>query len=177
MTTAATLPQDAGFEALDAVGDAMKEEGNARALALIAGCDDPEKLKRMAANARRLGEADVQRAASLKLYTVLPSAEPGTLEHDVWRSIHALEGALREERGRTTLLGRTRQKIARDGELRTVADLVRGNASDGFRMLMGRQMVDHTFDAVALRHRALFEEDVLTAAAERLRAAGEGSGA
>jgi len=150
----------------------MENEGNARALALIAGCDDPDKLKRMAANARRLGEAEIERAASLKLYTVLPSAEPGTLEHDVWRSIHALEGTLKDERGRTTLLGRTRQKIARDGERRTVADLVRGKASDGFRMLMDRGMVDHTFEAVALRHQTLFEDEVISAAADRLRAAG-----
>ncbi len=66
-----------------------------RAIGLIEECSDPEKLKRMAANARRLGNAEVERAASLKLYTVLPSAEPGTLEHDVWRSIYALEGALK----------------------------------------------------------------------------------
>ncbi|HEX4694459.1 hypothetical protein [Sphingomonas sp.] len=146
----------------------MEDEGKSRALALIAGCEDPDKLKRMAANARRLGEAEIERAASLRLYTVLPSADPGTLEHDVWRSIHALEGALKDERGRTTLLGRTRQKIARDGERRTVADLVRGKPSDGFRMLMDRGMVDHTFEAVALRHQALFDDEVVA----RLRAAG-----
>ena len=150
----------------------MDNGATARALALIADCDDPEKLRRIAANARRLGEDEIDRAASLKLYTVLPSAEPGTLEHDVWRSIHALEGALKDERGRTTLLGRTRQKIARDGELRTVADLVRGKTSDGFRMLMDREMVDHTFEAVALRHRALFEDEVVLAASDRLLAFG-----
>lgn len=150
----------------------MENEGTARALALISACDDPDKLKRIAANARRLGETEIERAASLRLYTVLPSAEPGTLEHDVWRSIHALEGALKEERGRTTLLGRTRQKIARDGERRTVADLVRGKASNGFRMLMDRGMVDHTFEAVALRHQALFEDEVVSAATDRLSAAG-----
>lgn len=150
----------------------MDNEGIARALALIAACDDPDKLKRMAANARRLGEADIERAASLRLHTVLPSAKPGTLEHDVWRSIHALEGALKDERGRTTLLGRTRQKVARDGERQTVADLVRGKASDGFRMLTDRGMVDHTFEAVALRHQALFEDEVISAAADRLRATG-----
>lgn len=150
----------------------MDNGATARALALIADCDDPEKLRRIAANARRLGEDGIDRAASLKLYTVLPSAEPGTLEHDVWRSIHALEGALKDERGRTTLLGRTRQKIARDGELRTVADLVRGKTSDGFRMLMDREMVDHTFEAVALRHRTLFEDEVILAASDRLLAFG-----
>ncbi|KQS49497.1 hypothetical protein [Sphingomonas sp. Leaf198] len=139
-----------------------------RALALITDCSDPEKLKKMAANARRLGETDIERAASLKLYSVMPSAEPGTLEHDVWRSIYALEGALKDERGKTTMLGRTRQKVARDGEAKTVADLVRGTPSDGFRMLMERDMEDHTFEAVALRHRNRFDDDILAAASARL---------
>jgi hypothetical protein len=139
-----------------------------RAIALITDCSDPEKLKRMAANARRLGETDIERAASLKLYSVMSSAEPGTLEHDVWRSVYALEGALKDERGKTTMLGRTRQKIARDGEAKTVADLIRGAASDGFRMLMERDMQAHTFEAVALRHRDRFEDDVLNAASARL---------
>ena len=113
---------------------------------------------------------DIARAASLKLYSVMPSAEPGTLEYDVWRSIYALEGALKDERGKTVMLGRTRQKIARDGEVKTVADLVRGTASDGFRMLRDRDMDDHTFEAVALRHRERFEDDVLKAASARLAA-------
>jgi len=143
-----------------------------RAIALIKDCSDPEKLKKMVVNARRLGETGIERAASLKLYSVMPSADPGTLEYDVWRSVYALEGALKEERGKTIMLGRTRQKIARDGETKTVADLVRGTASDGFRMLMERDMEDHTFEAVALRHRDRFEDDVLTAASARLAAHG-----
>lgn len=122
----------------------------------------------MAANASRLGEKEVERVALLKLYSVLPSAEPGTLEYDVWRSVYALEGALKDERGKTTMLGRTRQKIARDGEMKTVADLVKGMASDGFRMLMERDMVDHTFEAVALRHSDRFDDEVLKAASTRL---------
>lgn len=147
-----------------------------RALSVVADCSEPEKLKRLAANAKRLGDPEVERAAVLKLYEVLPSAEPGTLEHDVWRSIFALEGALKDERGRTTLLGRTRQKIARHGEQRTVADLVKGPPSDGFQMLMDRDMREHTFEAVALRHPVHFAEDVLAAATARLSAVAESRG-
>lgn len=127
------------------------------------------ELKRIVANARRQGDAEVERAASLKLYSVLPAAEPGTLEHDVWRSVFALEDALKAERGRTTLLGRTRQKIARNGEQKTVADLVTGGTSDGFVMLVDRGMVDHTFEAVALRHPERFDDAVRAAASKRLQ--------
>jgi hypothetical protein len=122
----------------------------------------------MADNAKSLGNEAVRKAALRKLYAVSPDADPGTLEHDVWQSIFALEGALTEERGKTTLLARTRQKIARDGELETVADLVKKPASDGYRMLLERGWPELTFEAVALRHPERFEPAVLEAAKSRL---------
>ena len=139
-----------------------------RALDKIASCEDAKQLKQIAKNAISQGQPDVCRAAELKLYAILPSAQPGTLQHDVWQSVYALEGALAAERGKTTLLARTRQKIARDGEQGTVASLVLGKVSDGFRMLLDRNMTDLTFEAVARRHPADFSEDVLKTAKSRL---------
>ena len=106
--------------------------------------------------------------AALKLYSVLPSAKPGTLEHDGWQSIYALEGELRAERGKTISLAQTRQKIGRDRELKTVADLVTGKESSGFHMLIDRQMSELTFEAVAIRHESCFAPAILEAARERL---------
>ena len=147
-------------------------ENRARALGYIAACTDPGQLGRMVQNARRQGEAEVERAAELRLYSILPAAKEGTLEHDVWQSIHALEGALTAERGKTTRLSRTRQKIGRDGEERTVADLVTGKSSDGFTMLIVRGMPQLTFEALALRHPDRFDSDVRRAATARLEGAG-----
>lgn len=146
----------------------MPETPEDRALSLVASCADPENLSRLAENARASGASEVEHAALLKLYSVMPSAKPGTFEHDVWQSIYALEGALKRERGKTTLLARTRQKIARDGELRSVADLVTGKESAGFQMLIDRGMPELTFEAVALRHPGHFEQGVLHAARKRL---------
>ncbi|TCJ41272.1 hypothetical protein [Parafrankia sp. BMG5.11] len=146
----------------------MLESPEDRALSLVASCSDPEKLSRLAENARASGASKVEHAALLKLYSVMPSARPGTFEHDVWQSIHALEGALKRERGKTTLLARTRQKIARDGELQSVADLVTGKESAGFQMLIDRGMPELTFEAVALRHPQQFGQGVLDAARKRL---------
>lgn len=139
-----------------------------RALQYIAQCSDPKKLKTVIENARGAGEYAVGHAAELKLYKVLPSAQPGTLEHDVWQSIYALEGSLKDERGKTVLLSRTRQKIKKDGEHKTVADLVLGKVSDGFAMLLEREMPRLTFEAVALRHATEFDPDVVAAANARL---------
>ena len=139
-----------------------------RALQYIARCNDPEKLKAMIENAGNAGEYEVRRAAELRLYKVLPAAQPGTLAHDVWQSIYALEGALKDERGKTVLLSRTRQKIKKDGEHKTVSDLVLGKISDGFTMLLDRDMPRLTFEAVALRYAAEFDANVVAAAEARL---------
>jgi hypothetical protein len=145
----------------------------ARAMSMIAKCVDPKSLRQIAVNARKKGELAVARAADLRLYEILPSEAPGTFEHDVWRSIHALEGTLTSEREKTTRLGRTRPKIARVGELETIRDLIMdAKPSEGFFMLIERQMADLTFEAVALRHPDRFDDAVLNAAAARLRLVG-----
>jgi hypothetical protein len=143
-----------------------------RAFDLIAKSTDPKQLRQIAANAHSKGEEQVRRAAMLRLYEVQPSEKKGTLEYDVWQSIFALEGELSHERGKTTRLSRTRQKIARDGEQGTVADLVLGKVSDGFRMLVERDMPQLTFESVALRHQAHFDSTVLAAARKRLTDSG-----
>lgn len=155
----------------------MLQEATQRALRFIAACSDAGKLKQMAENAKAHGAADVEQAALLRLYAVMPAAEPGTLEHDVWQSVYALEGALKAERGKTILLARTRQKLKRDGEAVTVADLVTGKASVGFQMLLDRHMPELTFEAVALRHPQRFDSDILAAADKRLADAGIDLGA
>ena len=75
---------------------------------------------------------------------------------------------LKQERGKTIMLSRTRQKIGRQGVTACVADLVLGSASDGFRMLEEREMLDLSFEAIALKFPEKFEFRVLEAARKRL---------
>jgi len=149
-------------------------------LEFIEGCSDAAKLRQLAQNAAdevaknpaNTGATELVRAARRKLYSVLPSEQPGTIEYAVWQSIYALEDVLKQERGKTVLLARTRQKIARQGVTRCVADLVLGTASDGFRMLQEREMLELSFEAIALHFPEMFGQDVLDAARERLLTAG-----
>ena len=144
-----------------------------RILKVVENSTDPRALRQIAENARTKRQFEVVRAAELRLYEILPSEMPGSFEHDVWRSIHALEGTLTNERGKTTRLGRTRQKIAKVGELETVKDLIVGTKkpSEGFTMLIERQMPELTFEAVALRHPERFDQVAIDAASERLKTA------
>ena len=143
-----------------------------RMLAFVAGREDPKKLLQLAKNADDRGEEALAQAARLKLYSILPGDDPGTIEYAVWQSIFALEDVLKQERGKTILLARTRQRIGRQGVTQCVADLVLGSASEGFKMLEERAMLDLSFEAIALDFPDEFEPRVLEAARRRLVDAG-----
>ena len=143
------------------------------ALARIELMDDPARLRTLIANARAQGSAVVEAAAFDRLCFVQPEATPGTVEHEVWQAIHALEEMLGEERGKTVRLTRTRQKIARDGEAKTVSDLARSAApAKGFDLLRERDRLDLSFEAVILRHPKTFDGPETSAARDRLEEAG-----
>src|SRR5258707_12796991 len=96
-------------------------------LTLIANSNDPEKLKSLIKNARDRWDAPLADAAFRKLISLVPSEQPGTVEHDFWQTIHAFEYLLSEERERTTRLSRTRQKVARVGVPQTLRDWALSN--------------------------------------------------
>jgi hypothetical protein len=141
-------------------------------LDFVAGCGDAKKLRQIAQNADEKGVPELAEAARRKLYSILPGEDPGTIEYAVWQSIFALEDVLKRERGKTILLSRTRQKIGRQGVSQCVADLVMGTATEGFRMLHERNMLDLSFEAIALKFPEKFEDQVLTAARQRLTEVG-----
>jgi hypothetical protein len=141
-----------------------------RMLAFVEGSSDTIKLKALIKNAEAQGVTIVANAARRRLYAVQAKDAPGTLSFDVWQSIHALEDALSDERGKTTRLSRTRQKIGRVGERQTVIDLVDGPVSSGFDMLIERNWPELTFEALVLKH--LDDTAIKQKAGSRLRDAG-----
>jgi hypothetical protein len=146
---------------------------NVKMLAFVAQCDDPAKLKALIANARRLKAEEVADAAFRKLIALVPEYDAGSVEHDLWRTINAFEHFLTEERDRTTRLSRTRQKLTRTSVVETLADwALKKQATDGFRMLMERNMPELMGEAFILRHRDKFAPEVIEAANQRLTSAG-----
>lgn len=146
---------------------------NARILDLVSKCDDPEKLRTWIKNAREKGETQIVETAFRKLISILPKEQPGTVEHDFWQTIHAFEHVLSDERGRTTRLSRTRQKVAKVGEVQTLKDwALSSKSTDGFEMLIERNMPELTGEAIVLRHAERFSPEVVEAARQRLEEAG-----
>ncbi|WP_299812907.1 hypothetical protein [uncultured Jannaschia sp.] len=146
---------------------------NDAALARVGAMDDPGKIRNLIANADRMGVGNVRDAAFRRLATVLAEGEPGSVEHDFWQTIHAFEELLKDERGKTVRLSRTRQKIARVGERKTLADFAEATKeTQGFELLMARHMPELTGEAIILRHPDDFDAATRDAATARLEGAG-----
>ncbi len=142
-------------------------------IAKIESCDDEKLLRNWIENARKKGEADIEAAAFKRLIELLPKENPGTLEWDFWRTIHAFELTLTDENGRTTRLSRTRQKVHRVGIKQTLTDWALGRKeTEGFSMLLERGMPELSGEAIILRHAAEFDQEVRDAAQLRLTNAG-----
>lgn len=146
---------------------------NQKLLDTIASCDDEKKLRNWISNANREGNEEVEDAARRRLIEIRAAKDiddpndPVVL--DFWKSITALENELSEERGKTIRLSRTRQKIARVGVEKTLADLtLQAQPSDGYHLLKARGMLDLSAEAVVLRYPKRFSEEVLEAARLRL---------
>ena len=84
-----------------------------KVLAAIEKIDDAQQLRNTIKNAKTKGVPEVAEAAFRRLVEVLPEQKPGTVEHDFWRTIAAFEEVLREERGKTVRLSRTRPSSSR----------------------------------------------------------------
>lgn len=136
----------------------------------ISQCGDEKKLRNWISNARKLGAQDVEKAAFQRLIEILPQEQPGTLEWDFWRMIYAFEFMLTSERERTTRLSRTRQKVAKIGVQQTLVDwALDSKETAGFLMLLERNMLELSGEAIILRHPTRFGEDVREAASRRLQ--------
>lgn len=131
---------------------------------------DREKLRNWMANAKRLGRDDVYQQAFRQLCRVEGRNIDDPLEAEFAAVMRALEEALTEESGKTKRLSRTRQKLQRAGVRQTLADLaIKPAPSMGFLKLIEFDMADMSAEALVLKYRDQFEDEVVAAARRRLR--------
>lgn len=152
------------------------EARNDAALVRVGQMDDPDKLRALMANAERMGVAPVAEAAFRRLALVQTeegTTDPGSLEYDLWQTIHAYEQIQREARGRAVRLTKTRTRLTKSGAAKALETFSDATAEmGGFDTLTGRGWSDLTGEAVILRHPDDFDEATRDAATARLEAAG-----
>ncbi len=128
-----------------------------------------EEARNYLENVRRLDRKDLYPDAFRRLCELEGKDHSDPLVVDFWRAIAAAEEVLREQRGKTVRLNRTRQKIERVGEHKTVEDLaLKKNASDGFAILTDAGLADLTAEYLVLVYRDRFSEKAVEAARTRL---------
>lgn len=130
---------------------------------------DPEKLRALMGNAKRLGRDDLVLACRFRLAELAGHEFNDVLEREFWTALTAAEEFKSAENGKTTRLSRTRQKYARVGARKVIEDLAASSKiTEGFRVLCENGRPDLTFEGVVLRNRHLFEEYVLAEAKTKL---------
>lgn len=146
---------------------------NSRILASIAAQADADKLRGLMVNARRMSVDEVYDAAFRRLAEIASEDEPGTLDHDFWGHVAAMEQNLLERNGKATRLTGTRQVVRKQGVAVALGKMVSAKeAGDGFTQMIDRNMPELSAEAIVLRHRAAFAPEVVTVARARLVRAG-----
>lgn len=92
------------------------------------------------------------------------------IELRFWEIIEALEQSWKQQRGKTVLASRTRQKVKRVGVTKTVEDIVVGKKpSAGFHHLVEVNLHQHLFEYLVLECPEAFSPAAARAAELRLR--------
>ena len=130
---------------------------------------DPEKLRKLMANAVRLGYPDLAFGCQLRIAEIAGSAHKDPVERAFWTGLVAAEEFRTADNGRSTRLLKVRAKHKRVGAQKVLADLMMEEGlSDGFEKLVEHGRSDLTGEAIVLQHEDEFSVDVVNTARKKL---------
>lgn len=130
---------------------------------------DPDKLRKLMANAVRLGHPDLAFNCQLRIAELVGATHEEGLEREFWTAIAAAEEFKTETSGRTTRLTTARTKHRKLGAQRVLSDwAMQPELSDGFERLLEHGRSDLTGEAIVVRHEDLFSVDAVNAARRKL---------
>src|SRR4051794_19303099 len=114
---------------------------------------DPEKLRKLMANAVRLGHDDLAFACKMRIAALAGNAYKDAVERAFWTGLVAAEEFRTAENGRTTRLIKVRAKHKRVGAVRLLSDLMMTpELSDGFAELVAHNRSDLTGEAIVINN-------------------------
>ena len=131
---------------------------------------DPEKLRKLMANAVRLGYDDLAFGCQMRIAELVGTAHNDSdVEREFWTGLAAAEEFRTADNGRVTRLVKVRAKHKRVGTEKLLSDQMMDEAlSDGFDKLVAHGRGDLTAEAIVLRHEDSFSVDVVNAARKKL---------
>lgn len=135
----------------------------------IATINEPELLRNLMQNAKRLGNDDVYWEAFRQLCFLSGIREGDPLTRDFAQTLVAYEELLTEKNGRTTRATRTRQKVSNKGVRQALEDwALSTNPTDGFKLLMDNGLEELTGEYLVVKYADQFSPAVVAAANARL---------
>lgn len=130
---------------------------------------DPEKLRKLMANAVRLGYPDLAFGCQLRIAELAGNAHKDAVERAFWTSLTAAEEFRTADNGRSTRLLKVRAKHKRVGAVKLLSDLMMEEGlTDGFDKFIAHGRSDLTGEAIVLQHEEEFSVDVVNAARRKL---------
>lgn len=130
---------------------------------------DPDKLRKLMANAVRLGYEDLAFNCKLRIAEIAGAAQDDVIEREFWTALVAAEEFKTAAAGKTTRLAKIRTKHRRVGAQRLLADMMMEEGiSEGFETLVAHGRSELTCEAIVMRHEDAFSVDAVNAARKKL---------
>jgi diketogulonate reductase-like aldo/keto reductase len=130
---------------------------------------DPEKLRKLMANAVRLGYPDLVFNCQLRLAELVGATHEKGLEREFWTALSAAEEFATAAKGKTARLTKIRAKHKRVGAQKVMADWAMEEAvSEGFLILAEHGRADLSAEAIVMRNEELFSVDAVNAMRKKL---------
>jgi hypothetical protein len=130
---------------------------------------DPEKLRKLMANAVRLGYDDLAFGCQMRIAELAGNAHSDPIERAFFTGIVAAEEFRTADNGRSTKLINIRARHKKFGAIRVLSEIMMTpELSDGFAKLVEHKRADLTGEAIVLKHEDSFSVDVVNAARKKL---------
>ncbi|WP_332699252.1 hypothetical protein [Devosia sp.] len=130
---------------------------------------DPDKLRKLMANAVRLGYDDLAFGCQMRIAELAGAAHSDAVERAFFTGLVAAEEFRTADNGRSTKLIKIRSKHKRVGAVKVLSDMMMApEMSDGFDKLVAHNRSDLTGESIVLNHEDEFSVDVVNAARKKL---------
>ena len=130
---------------------------------------DPDKLRKLMANAVRLGYDDLAFGCQMRIAELAGAAHKDAVERAFFTGLVAAEEFRTAANGRSTKLIKIRSKHKRVGAVKVLSDqMMEAEVSDGFDTLVAHKRTDLTAEGIVLAHEDEFSVDVVNAARKKM---------